>query len=306
MQKLLKSYFKEYPQLEKYSLHPANKEIFKNLGAFVNDKSVFLASLVQNPYGKTKKLPEIKKIFGKDVSEKIVQLGKLQERDPSVFKQYSLYRKAIILFLINYHIIFEKEIKNKETKKILSKEKISYAMKLLEKLDITEIRILLEDKFFSVLEPEIYNNYRSILKITKRKYLSKQKESLEDFKNILKKNNIYGRIESRVKTICSIHTKITKKNLLFSQILDVIGIRVILRTKEDCYKTMMSILKNSNVMVSRIKDYVAIPKNNGYQSIHLTVIKNGQPVEIQIRTEEMHQKAQYGIASHFDYKKDNA
>jgi len=292
-----------YPKIEKFCQFPVNREIHQLLLPFVNDEKIHVASLIQNPFGKTKNTKEIKKHFGSAISKIIETLNELHQSKNSIFKKYTQYKSIIILFLLNYNLLFEKNLKDTNAKKMLSQKKIRFAMQLLEHLDVTGIRLQLEDKLFSLLEPSLYNNYHALLKITKKKYISKRKEILKDFKSILEKNAIRGKIESRVKTIYSIHTKITKRNLLFSQILDVIGLRIIVENEEDCYKTMVVILKNSPVMTSRVKDYIAIPKQNGYQSIHLTIIHNNHPVEIQIRTKEMHKKAQYGIASHMEYKR---
>ena len=94
-----------------------------------------------------------------------------------------------------------------------------------------------------------------------------------------------------------------KKNLILSQILDTIGIRIIVNSIDECYKIMALIFKYSPSMPNKIKDYIAIPKENGYQSIHITTFHEGSPIEIQIRTLEMHRFAEYGRANHLNYKK---
>jgi GTP pyrophosphokinase/guanosine-3',5'-bis(diphosphate) 3'-pyrophosphohydrolase len=295
--------FSSCPALKKNPPGKINKEIFNYLLLFVNDKDILLASLVQNPFGKTSGLGNIKKNFGEPAAKIISQLNAIHDGDRSVLKKYPMIKKIIILYLANFAVLFNRYPKDPRSVRATKAEKITFAMKLLENLDITEIRTQLEDRFFAILYPAIYANYHSLLGFTRKEFLLQQKKITQEFKKILYDSKIEARIESRLKTIYSIHHKITKKNILFSQILDTIGLRIIVKTEDDCYRTMVLMLKNNPILTSRVKDYIAIPKENGYQSIHLTILHDGHPVEIQIRTEKMNLQAQYGLASHFKYKR---
>ena len=293
----------EYPALKKNPPGKINKEIFNYLLLFINDKEILLSSLIQNPFGKTTGPGNIKKNFGEPTAKMISRLNTLHDGDRSAFKEYRRIKKIILLYLVNFVILFNRYPKDPRTIRTTKPEKIKFSMRLLENMDITEIRTQLEDRFFAILHPAIYDNYRSLLGFTRKEFLLQQKNITRELKKILADNKIEARIESRLKTIYSIHHKITKKNILFSQVLDTIGLRIIVNTEDDCYRTMVLMLKNNPILTSRVKDYIAIPKDNGYQSIHLTILYESRPVEIQIRTKQMNLQAQYGLASHFQYKK---
>lgn len=129
----------------------------------------------------------------------------------------------------------------------------------------------------------------------------KVKKEIGDF---LLNKKINTQIESRFKTIYSLHQKITKKNILFSQVLDVIGLRILVETDADCYRTMEGLILKWVIIKNKIKDYIAVPKSNGYQSIHLTIMYEDHPVEIQIRTYKMHWESLYGESAHGAYKEE--
>ncbi|MDR3559728.1 MAG: hypothetical protein P4L62_03165 [Candidatus Pacebacteria bacterium] len=292
-----------HPALKKNPPGKINKEIFSYLLLFVDDEDILLSSLIQNPFGKTSGLGNIRKNFGEPAAKIIDQVNALHDGDRSVFKKYSKTKKIIILYLANFVILFNRYPKDPRMIRATKTEKTDFAMKLLENLDITEIRTQLEDRFFAILHPSIYDNYHSLLGFTRKEFLLQQKNITREFKKIMEDGKVEARIESRLKTIYSLHHKITKKNILFSQVLDTIGLRIIVKTEDDCYRTMVLMLKNNPILTSRVKDYIAIPKDNGYQSIHLTILHDNHPVEIQIRTQKMNHQAQYGFASHFKYKK---
>ena len=122
-------------------------------------------------------------------------------------------------------------------------------------------------------------------------------------KKSFRKSKLAVKIQSRVKTVYSIHGKVNRRNILYSQVLDTVGLRLIVNKKSDCYRVMEKVLRQAAVVPSKIKDYIAVPKPNGYQSIHLVIMFNRCPVEIQIRTGQMNTRAQLGTASHMQYKK---
>jgi GTP pyrophosphokinase len=148
----------------------------------------------------------------------------------------------------------------------------------------------------------MFKKYSEILSITKKNVKTQEKYIQKTFQNLLKELDIKGKVYSRTKSIYSIHKKITKKNLILSQVLDRIGIRFILKTEEDCYKVMSQISCRYYLFKNKIKDYISIPKPNQYQSLHITILFQSFPVEIQIRTQKMHHCAEYGSADHAGYK----
>jgi len=292
----------QFQILGKFHLSKLNKEIFRFFRLFTDDPFLLVVATIQNPYAKTKNLRDIEKKLGPEIADAIKTLNKMHDLDPLFLRHPDQFREVIILYLVNYCCIFNQPASIRD-KRVRNKRKIIYASKLLKKIDITQLHILLEDNFFSILYPEIYLSYLNLLKFTRRKYIHRQREINADFRKLLQENGIRAKIQTRFKSISSIHQKIMKKNLLFSQVLDVIGLRIIVEQEEECYQSMVLILKTNAVLLSKIKDYIAVPKENGYQSIHLTIMYEDHPVEIQIRTRQMHQRAQYGEASHLNYKK---
>ncbi len=293
------------PLLKLAIINELNKGIQEKIRLFTSDKNILTAALLQNPFGNTPIDEHISKNYDKKTIAVLETLNRLHSEDGSIINEYNKYKDEINLFLVNFLILFKKDLNHNNFSQTLKKEKVAYAMELLKRSDISEIRAELEDKFFSILKPRVYSQYKNLFKYTAKNYYVTLSEIENYFSQIMDKSGISARIESRLKSIYSIHKKITEKNLLFSQILDTFGIRLILNEVEECYKAMAIILKQYPIMISKIKDYISVPKPNGYQSIHLTIIYQGHPVEIQIRTVEMHQHAQYGKANHNNYKNGN-
>ena len=124
-----------------------------------------------------------------------------------------------------------------------------------------------------------------------------------EFTDILNEHSLESEIVGREKTPFSIWRKVQKKRVSLEQITDIIGFRIILKNVDDCYKTLGIFHKKWNCIPGKFKDYISSPKINGYKSIHTSVIgSNKKPIEIQIRTHEMHEFAERGIASHWQYK----
>lgn len=278
-----------------------NQEVYDKLRFYTDDQDLLFASLIYNPFGSTD-LNSLKGTVDKPVKQILGVMNRLQDMDESVFSIYNKIKKVAILYLLNTETILDRSGKNKTESRWMNKKRAGYSSRLLEKLDVSEIKYNLEDRFFAILEPEVYANYCALLKYTKKQYMLSQKKYLEHFRQLLAAHHIDAEIQSRLKTIYSIHQKITKKNILFSQVLDTIGLRIITNNAEDCYRTMGVILNNFPSISGRIKDYIAIPKENGYRSIHMTIIHKGHPTEIQIRTWSMHEQAQFGKANHGVYK----
>lgn len=292
-----------YPHLEQNIPTSHNQGIARLLMFYTDDQSAIVAALIHHPFGVTD-AEKIRKTYPKEMLQIILALNRFHQHIPvSYHSMRAPTQSAAMIFLVTYRYVFEHQLIITKGKHMCSKTAIRYAMALLNHMDRSELRISLEDHFFKILEPTIYQNYLNLLKFTQKEFLLRQEMIVETFSALFLEAQLTAKIQGRIKTIYSIHTKITKKNLLFSQILDTIGIRVITETEDDCYQAMGLILKHNPILTSRIKDYIAIPKENGYQSIHLTILYDGYPVEIQIRTQLMHHHAQFGGAAHLIYKR---
>ncbi len=182
----------------------------------------------------------------------------------------------------------------------LSRDRVNFSLNVLDTIDITSIKDYLEDTFFAFLEPELYFMYKTYRDLSTDSY----KDQKENIKNIFEYflEGISLNINVRLKSIYSIHKKLLKKNIIYSQLQDTLGFRILTNTNDDCYLILERIIKHFDVVYSKIKDYIAFPKKNGYKSLHLTVIYKNMPIEVQIRTYKMHNNAEYGKASHLKYK----
>lgn len=193
----------------------------------------------------------------------------------------------------------------KEKQKRIAMETLEIYAPLANRLGIGEFKGQLEDLSFLFAHPK---EYQEVTEMVKGKYEEKKKELEEVKKELgetLRKNGINEfRIDSRVKHLYSLFRKLQRPeiNMNVDRIYDLIAIRIIVKTVEDCYKVLGIIHGLWKPLLGKIKDYIALPKPNGYQSLHTHVFATrGKITEIQIRTQKMHQEAEYGIAAHWAY-----
>lgn len=174
---------------------------------------------------------------------------------------------------------------------------------LAERLGLSKFKNDFEDITFELLEPEAYNRLKNEA-LLKKSVNQKQIElTTKKLKKILHELNIEGEIQSRQKHFYSMYRKLTTKNIPLGKVYDLVAMRVIVNTIEDCYAVLGKIHAIYKPIPGRVKDYIANPKPNGYQSLHTTIVAdNTRPLEIQIRTHEMHRLSEYGVAAHWIYK----
>lgn len=186
---------------------------------------------------------------------------------------------------------------------IAAKETSSIYAPLANRLGIGQLKWELEDIAFRYLHP---NTYKEIAKWLDEKRLDREKYMVDFVANLqqqLEKMNVKATVYGRPKHIYSIWKKMQKKSLSFEQLFDVRAVRIIADELQDCYAALGAVHTNWKHLPSEFDDYVATPKPNGYQSIHTVVLgPEGKSVEIQIRTEQMHQDAELGVAAHWRYK----
>ncbi|MDO5329194.1 MAG: bifunctional (p)ppGpp synthetase/guanosine-3',5'-bis(diphosphate) 3'-pyrophosphohydrolase [Coriobacteriia bacterium] len=192
----------------------------------------------------------------------------------------------------------------KEDRRIFkANETLEIFAPIAHRLGIDSIKWELEDLSFYYLEPNKYKQISRMVVDTR----DERKKYLEDvikiLKKELKKNDISGHIMGRPKHLYSIYNKMKNKGKGFSEIYDLIAVRVIVNSVPDCYSTIGAVHALWTPIPGRFKDYIAMPKNNMYQSLHTSVIgPTGRPLEVQVRTEEMHKTSEYGVAAHWRYK----
>ncbi|MBP9759919.1 MAG: bifunctional (p)ppGpp synthetase/guanosine-3',5'-bis(diphosphate) 3'-pyrophosphohydrolase [Candidatus Pacebacteria bacterium] len=191
-----------------------------------------------------------------------------------------------------------------EKRERIAKETLTIYAPLADRLGMGRIKGELEDLAFQYVYPE---DYKKITEIIRENKIAREPQ-LEKVTNVLKRalaeHNIHGfRTESRIKGLYSLFTKLKRKDGDIEKIHDLLAVRVILTSVEDCYRALGVVHTLWHPLPGKIKDYIAFPKPNGYRSIHTTVVtSDAGPVEVQLRTDRMHSDAQYGFASHLSYK----
>jgi GTP diphosphokinase / guanosine-3',5'-bis(diphosphate) 3'-diphosphatase len=185
----------------------------------------------------------------------------------------------------------------------ISQETLEIYAPLAHRLGMAKIRGELEDLAFSFLDPVAYQNTVSLIETRRAVNQGFVEEAERIIAKELGEHNIPARLESRIKRIYGVYRKMKRQKIGIDEVFDFIAIRVITDSEKSCY-TILGILHNLwKPVPGRIKDYIAIPRPNLYQSLHTSVMgRNGQPFEIQIRTQEMHRVAEEGIAAHWKYK----
>jgi RelA/SpoT family (p)ppGpp synthetase len=259
----------------------------------------------------------IKNEFGEEVADLVDGVTKISvfENTAAANSKAENFRKLILATSKDIRVLLVKiadrlhnmrtisAIDREDKRKRIAQETMEIYAPLADRMGMHRIRDELEDLSFEVLN----NKARELI----NKRLREIKHDKEDiFKNlshelneVLNNNKIKPQIYSREKTPFSIWRKVQKKRVSLEQITDIIGFRIIIETVDDCYKTLGIFHKKWNCIPGKFKDYISSPKINGYKSIHTSVIgPNNKPIEIQIRTTEMHEFAERGIASHWQYK----
>lgn len=259
---------------------------------------------------------EIKKEFGSEVAllvDGVTKLSRLAFRNKQEQQMENL-RKMFLAMTQDLRVIIIKladrlhnmrTLKHlpEERRKNIARETLEIYAPLTHRLGMWKIKWELEDLSLRYLEPEAY--YDLVNKVAKKRqeregYIAKVKKTLE---RALAEMEIKAEVHGRPKHFYSIFAKMQQQGKDFNEIYDLMGLRVIVSTVQDCYEVLGIVHTLWKPIPGRFKDYVAMPKSNMYQSLHTTLIgPNGEPLEIQIRTWEMHRTAEFGIAAHWVYK----
>ena len=259
-------------------------------------------------------LAQLKNDFGDEIAMLVDGVTKLDKVKFGENAQAETVRKMVVAMSKDIRVLVIKladRLHNARTWGFVPEEKARYkAQETLEiyaplahRLGISTFKWELEDISFSVLYPKVYDEIVNLV----RQRSPKREEFIQGvitaIDSDLKDNKIKGSVAGRPKQYYSIYQKMVVRGREFDDIYDLVGIRVIVPEVRDCYAILGAIHARWNPVPGRFKDYIAMPKFNLYQSLHTTVIgPNGRPVEIQIRTQEMHNRAEYGVAAHWKYK----
>lgn len=300
---------------EPYILHPL--AVAQILAEMKIDTTTITASLLHDVVEDTvMSLDDIKENFGKEVAflvDGVTKLSRLDYRTKED-QQLNSMRKMFLAMAKDVRVVVIKladRLHNMRTlrymrsdkQKRIAQETLEIFAPLAHRLGIFNIKWELEDLSFRYLEPDKY--YDLVDQMKQKRHVREEivNEAIEVLRKALENSHIKFEINGRPKHFYSIYKKMKKDNRDLSQVYDLYAIRVIVDTVQDCYGVLGIVHSLWKPLPYRFKDYIAMPKPNNYQSLHTTVIgTRGQPVEIQIRTWEMHHVAEYGVAAHWRYK----
>ena len=300
---------------EPYIIHPM--EVVKILISLRADMHTLMAGFLHDILEDTDTKPEeIKELFGEDVLnlvQGVTKLGKLQFKSKEE-RQAENFRKMFIAMANDVRIIFLKladRLHNMRTLNFMSVQKqqkiaqetLDIFAPLANRLGVGKIKAELEDLSLKYLHPDKYYEIAQLVSQKKAERESAVNMLIEKISKDVKSSGINAKITGRAKHYYSIYKKMTRLNVAFHDLYDITAVRVIVDSEKECYEVLGLIHSQFKPIPGRFKDYIAMPKGNMYQSLHTSVIGPRQkPLEVQIRTWEMHDIAEYGVAAHWRYK----
>ncbi len=304
---------------EPYIIHPLS--VAHTLITWDMDIDTVLAGILHDTVEDTDAtLEEIENLFGRDVAFLVDGVTKVSQarsgmRDLGSYMPQTKdnlsklliavgqdVRVIIIKLADRLHNLQTLQHMIPEKQKKIARESLEVFAPMADRLGMGRIRMQIEELAFSYLDPQEFKRLQNLMKKRLGKSTRKLGIVRSEVETELKKQGLEFEINGRVKSIYSLHKKLNKVEGNIDDIYDLMALRVIVKEKEDCYRVLGILHGMYQPMIARIKDYIAIPKPNGYQSLHTTVITpNKQIVEFQIRTQEMHDYAERGLAASFHY-----
>ncbi|MDR1167512.1 MAG: bifunctional (p)ppGpp synthetase/guanosine-3',5'-bis(diphosphate) 3'-pyrophosphohydrolase [Heliobacteriaceae bacterium] len=300
---------------EPYIVHPV--EVAKILTGLKADTNTLIAAFLHDVLEDTPTAPEeIEKLFGTDVLnlvQGVTKLGKLQFKSNEE-RQAENFRRLFIAMANDIRIVFLKladRLHNMRTLNFMAankqhkiaRETLDIFAPLANRLGIGRIKAELEDLSLRYLEPEKYFEIARLVSQTKTEREVTVKLLIDKISKDVQKNGINAQITGRAKHYYSIYSKMKRLNIAFHDLYDITAVRVIVDNEKECYEVLGLIHSQFKPIPGRFKDYIAMPKGNMYQSLHTSVIgPRSKPLEVQIRTGDMHEIAEFGVAAHWRYK----
>ena len=302
---------------EPYVIHPI--EVALEVSRLNIDEISIISALLHDVIEDTSFTKEdIEKKFSKEVAnvvEGVTKLDKIRFQEKHI-RQVENFRKLFLALSKDIRVLIIKlcdrvhnmrtiEWQKEEKQKIISLETLEIYAPLAERIGLQRIKNELQDLSFKVLYPNEYKNITKQLEAIKKDFLTEHlvEDVEEQLRNTLYEFRIRARVFGREKMPYSIWNKMTKNHLRFEEISDIFAFRIIVSNTEDCYRALGAIHTSYNAVPGKFKDFISIPKSNGYRSLHTKIIgPKGHIIDIQIRTQSMHDEDEFGLASHWKYK----
>ena len=301
---------------EPYIIHPLWVAII--LADLEMDKETIVAGMLHDVVeDTTMTLDEISAEFGEEVAllvDGVTKLGQLNYSQDKLEAQAENLRKMFLAMAKDIRVIIVKladRLHNMRTMEFMtpakqkekSRETMDIYAPIAQRLGISKIKTELDDLSLKYYQPEVYNQLVHDLNARKTEREEFVQQIVAEVSKHMKNADIEAKVYGRVKHFFSIYKKMVNQNKTLDQVYDLFAVRIIVDSVKDCYAALGVIHEMYTPIPGRFKDYIAMPKPNMYQSLHTTLMSSvGQPFEIQIRTEEMHKTAEYGIAAHWKYK----
>ncbi len=310
---------------EDYAVHPILVACI--VSYFGGDKEMIIAALLHDVVEDTEcTIEQIKDEFSESVANLVGGLTKIVEiryenlapssSNERLAKSALSFRKMLVASVKDVRVLVVKlcdrlhnmltiqALREDKQKRIAEETLVVYAP-IAHRLGISTIKNLLEDISFSIVLPKEYEKIDNYLKAHTQQLQLKLNHFIEKVHVLLINNGFLDEditLEKRIKHYYSIYLKMQRKGISMEEVLDLLAIRILVKKPLDCYRALGIIHLNFSPLISRFKDYVAVPKENGYQTIHTTVFDDKSIIEAQMRTYDMHKTAEYGLAAHWKYK----
>src|SRR5947199_588371 len=260
-------------------------------------------------------LDKIEELFGPEVAhivDGVTKISQIQFTSKEE-QQAENFRKMLLAMTDDIRVImvkFADRLHNMRTlgylaadrRDAIARETLDIYAPLANRLGMGKIRGELEDLAFSYLDPKAYQELKEIIDRKRRTHEAFLAQITKIVEDKMKEHDVPCLTESRIKRLYSVHQKLKKQRITTDQVFDLLAIRIITDNVKNCYAALGVIHNTWSPVPGRIKDFIAMPRPNMYQSLHTSVIAGGQPFEVQIRTAEMHRIAEEGIAAHWKYK----
>ncbi|MDR0408547.1 MAG: RelA/SpoT family protein [Campylobacteraceae bacterium] len=310
---------------EPYVVHPIL--VASIVAHYGGDEIMVIAALLHDVVEDTQTtVEEVEELFGKDVAKIVEGLTKIMAiREDKLAPSHSneklmssamTFRKMLIASISDVRVLVIKlcdRLHNMMTlgalplnkqKRIAEETLVVYAP-IAHRLGISSIKNHLEDYSFLYIMPEEYRKIDEYLSEHKQQFQLRLNSFIETINTLMQQNGFAEsdyRLEKRIKHHYSIYIKMQRKGISIEEVLDLMAIRIVVKETLECYKILGIMHQYFNPIISRFKDYIAIPKDNGYQTIHTTIFNDKSIIEAQIRTFDMHNIAEFGVAAHWKYK----